>query len=232
MMMSYFETDAKAVLSVFCGSIGLVVFFWFFTKSVATAAPEWIAPLVVLFLAAMYMIPTIRRMVVLIEDVDEISSLLERTWLEHENDEKKGPAPAKLARALRQPTSDLRQLYVMARARVRAFELEVVEPLARAGRGPTEPSRETKGSELKTLYRAREKIAMDYNGDVRCLRDILRASIVCETVRELRMIADELETLEAAGVIRVVHEESDGAVSVITYRFAAALASLVAILLR
>ena len=69
--MSYFETNDKAVLSVFCGSIGLVVFFWFFTKSVATAAPEWIAPLVVLFLAAMYMIPTIRRMVVLIEDVEE-----------------------------------------------------------------------------------------------------------------------------------------------------------------
>jgi hypothetical protein len=46
------------------------VFFWFLTKSVATAAPEWIAPLVVLFLAAVYVIPTIRRMVVLIEDVD------------------------------------------------------------------------------------------------------------------------------------------------------------------
>ena len=67
MMMSYFETDDKAVLSVFCGSIGLVVFFWFLTKSVATAAPEWIAPLVILSLAAVYMIPTMRRMVVLIE---------------------------------------------------------------------------------------------------------------------------------------------------------------------
>ena len=109
MMMSYFETDDKAVLSVFCGSIGLVVFFWFLTKSVATAAPEWIAPLVILSLAAVYMIPTMRRMVVLIEDVDEISALFERTWREHENDEKKGPAPAKLARALSQPTADLRQ---------------------------------------------------------------------------------------------------------------------------
>ena len=43
MMMSYFETNDKGVLSVFCASIGLVVFFWFLTKSVATAAPEWIA---------------------------------------------------------------------------------------------------------------------------------------------------------------------------------------------
>ena len=39
-------------------------------------------------------VPTMRRMVVLIEDVDEIGALFERTWREHENDEKKGPAPA------------------------------------------------------------------------------------------------------------------------------------------
>ena len=64
------------------------------------------------------MIPTMRRMVVLIEDVDEISALFERTWREHENDEKKGPAPAKVAGALSQPTADLRRLYVLARARV------------------------------------------------------------------------------------------------------------------
>ena len=56
MMMSYFETNDKGVLSVFCGSIGLVVFFWFLTKSVATAAPEWIAPLIALSLAAMYVV--------------------------------------------------------------------------------------------------------------------------------------------------------------------------------
>ena len=204
MMMSYFETDDKAVLSVFCGSIGLVVFFWFLTKSVATAAPEWIAPLVILSLAAVYMIPTMRRMVVLIEDVDEISALFERTWREHENDEKKGPAPAKLAGALSQPTADLRRLYVLARARVGGFEVDVVECLARAGRTPAEPSRETRGPQLKGLLRAREKIAMDYGGDASHLRDILRASIVCETVEELRTLGDELAALETAGTVRVV----------------------------
>ena len=166
LLMSYFETDDKAVLSVFCGSIGLVVFFWFLTKSVATAAPEWIAPLVILSLAAVYVIPTIRRMVVLIEDVDEISALFERTWREHENDEKKGPAPAKLAGELSQPTADLRRLYVLARARVGGFEVDVVERLARAGKTPAESSRNTRGPQLKGLLRAREKIAMDYGGDV------------------------------------------------------------------
>ena len=203
MMMSYFETDDKAVLSVFCGSIGLVVFFWFLTKSVATAAPEWIAPLVILSLAAVYMIPTMRRMVVLIEDVDEISALFERTWREHENDEKKGPAPAEVAGALSQPTADLRRLYVLARAR-RRLQVDVVECLARAGRTPAESSRETRGPQLKGLLRAREKIAMDYDGDASHLRDILRASIVCETVEELRTLGDELAALETAGTVRVV----------------------------
>ena len=204
LLMSYFETNDKAVLSVFCGSIGLVVFFWFLTKSVATAAPEWIAPLVILSLAAVYMIPTMRRMVVLIEDVDEISALFERTWREHENDEKKGPAPAKLAGALSQPTADLRRLYVLARARVGGFEVDVVECLARAGSTPAESSRETRGPQLKGLLRAREKIAMDYGGDASHLRDILRASIVCETVDELRTLGDELAALETAGTVRVV----------------------------
>ena len=134
----------------------------------------------------------------------KISALFERTWREHENDEKKGPAPAKLAGALSQPTADLRRLYVLARARVGGFEVDVVECLARAGRTPAEPSRETRGPQLKGLLRAREKIAMDYGGDASHLRDILRASIVCETVDELRTLGDELAALETAGTVRVV----------------------------
>ena len=204
MMMSYFETNDKGVLSVFCGSIGLVVFFWFLTKSVATAAPEWIAPLIALSLAAMYVVPTMRRMVVLIEDVDEISALFERTWRAHENDNTKGPAPAKLVGELSQPTADLRRLYALARARIGGFEVDVVERLARAGRAAADSLRETRGPQLKGLFRAREKISMDYDGDARHLRDVLRASIVCGTVDELRTLGDELSALEAAGTIRVV----------------------------
>ena len=40
LVMSYFETSDRLVLSVFVGSTGLIVFFWFLTKSVATAAAE------------------------------------------------------------------------------------------------------------------------------------------------------------------------------------------------
>ena len=207
LVMSYFETSDRLVLSVFVGSSGLIVLFYLLTQSVATESPTWICGLVAYVAALLYLIPTIRGTVLKVEDIDKISSLFEdatKQSLAGATDDDLRPAPQKLADKLRQPTDDLRQLYVLARARVRAFELEVVEPLARAGRAPTEPSRETKGSELKTLYRAREKIAKDYNGDVRCLRDVLRASVVCETVSELRVIADKLEALERAGVIRVV----------------------------
>ena len=207
LVMSYFETSDRLVLSMFIGSSGLIVLFYLLTQSVATESPTWICGLVAYVAALLYLIPTIRSTVLKVEDIDKISSLFEdatKQSLAGATKDDLRPVPRKLANQLLQPTGDLRQLYVMARARLKAFELEVVEPLARAGRNSTEQSRETKGCQLKRLHRAREKIAMDYDGDVRCLRDILRASVVCETVSELRMIADELEALEAAGVIRVV----------------------------
>ena len=161
LVMSYFETSDRLVLSVFVGSSGLIVLFYLLTQSVATESPTWICGLVAYVAALLYLIPTIRGTVVKVEDIDKISSLFEDATnqsLAGATDDDLRPAPRKLADKLRQPTDDLRQLYVLARARVRAFELEVVEPLARAGRAPTEPSRETKGSEIKKLYRAREKI--------------------------------------------------------------------------
>ena len=206
-IMSYFETDDRFVVSIFCGSTTLIVFFWFLCKSVATAAPEWITALVALVSLVAYFIPAIRRTVVLVEDVDAISSLFDRASMQHlegVSDADMGPAERKHAGGLLQPTDDLRQLYAMARARIDSFELQVVEHLARAGRSPTERSRETRGPKLKGLLRAREKISMDYEGDVRRLRDVLRASIVCETAAELQMLGKELAALEAAGTIRVI----------------------------
>ena len=166
-IMSYFETDDRFVVSIFCGSTTLIVFFWFLCKSVATAAPEWITALVALVSLVAYFIPAIRRTVVLVEDVDAISSLFDRASMQHlegVSDADMGPAERKHAGGLLQPTDDLRQLYAMARARIDSFELQVVEHLARAGRSPTERSRETRGPKLKGLLRAREKISMDYQG--------------------------------------------------------------------
>ncbi len=159
LVMSYFETSDRLVLSVFVGSTGLIVFFWFLTKSVATAAPAWIAALVLYVVAVLYLIPTIRGTVVTIEDVDKISALFDtatKACLEGVEDADAGPEPlAREDEQLVQSTSELRRLYVLARARLASFEVEVVERLARAGRAPTEPSRETKTSQLKKLFRAR-----------------------------------------------------------------------------
>ena len=76
-VMSYFETSDRLVLSVFVGSTGLIVFFWFLTKSLATVKPPWIAALVLYVVAVLYLIPTIRGTVVTIEDVDKISALFD-----------------------------------------------------------------------------------------------------------------------------------------------------------
>ena len=208
LVMSYFETSDRLVLSVFVGSTGLIVFFWFLTKSVATAKAVWIAALVLYVVAVLYLIPTIRGTVVTIEDVDKISKLFDaatKTCLEGVEDADAGPEPqAREDEQLVQSTSELRRLYVLARARLASFEVEVVERLARAGRAPTEPSRETKTSQLKKLFRAREKVAVDYGGRGERLRDVLRASIVCETVAELQTLGDELRALEAAGTVKVL----------------------------
>ena len=208
LVMSYFETSDRLVLSVFVGSTGLIVFFWFLTKSIATVAPAWIAALVLYVVAVLYLIPTIRGTVVTIEDVDKISALFDaatKTCLDGVAETDAGPEPQKCeGEQLVQPTSELRRLYVLARARLASFEVEVVERLARAGRAPTEPSRETKTSQLKKLFRAREKVAVDYGGRGERLRDVLRASIVCETVAELQTLGDELRALEAAGTVKVL----------------------------
>merc|ERR1712091_376179 len=63
LLMSYFETNDKAVVSVFCGSTALIVFFWFLCKSVATAAPEWITAFVAFVAVLAYVVPAIRRTV-------------------------------------------------------------------------------------------------------------------------------------------------------------------------
>ena len=120
LVMSYFETSDRLVLSVFVGSTGFIVFFWFLTKSVATAAPEWIAALVLYVVAVLYLIPTIRGTVVTIEDVDKISKLFDtatKACLEGVEDADAGPEPqAREDEQLVQSTSELRRLYVLARA--------------------------------------------------------------------------------------------------------------------
>ena len=77
LVMSYFETSDRLVLSVFVGSSGLIVLFYLLTQSVATASATWICGLVAYVAALLYLMPTIRSTVLTVEDIDKISSLFE-----------------------------------------------------------------------------------------------------------------------------------------------------------
>ena len=114
LVMSYFETSDRLVLSMFIGSSGLIVLFYLLTQSVATESPTWICGLVAYVAALLYLIPTIRSTVLKVEDIDKISSLFEEATkqsLAGATKDDLRPAPRKLADKLLQPTDDLRQLY-------------------------------------------------------------------------------------------------------------------------
>ena len=152
-VMSYFETDDRFVLAVFVGACLLIVMFYLLTRAVASEEPKWIAGLVLYMAALLYLVPQIVRTVATIEDIDKISGLFEqvtRKSIEGVAGADLGPAAQKRAGELRQPTGDLRELYVLARARLVPFR-GLVERLARAGRAPGEAPRETLGPKLKGL---------------------------------------------------------------------------------
>ena len=74
------------------------------------------------------------------------------------------------------------------------FEERVIKPIA----GSLEWIVGVKGG-----ARAREKVALEYDGDARCLKDMLRASIICDTLAEMLACVAAIFALEDAGVIEV-----------------------------
>ena len=66
-----------------------------------------------------------------------------------------------------------------------------------------------RGPSVKHLARAREKVVLDYGGDARRLRDILRGSVVCETVDELDVVVDALRAVKDVEVIRIKNRFRD-----------------------
>jgi hypothetical protein len=81
--------------------------------------------------------------------------------------------------------------------------VEILEATARAGKQATEPSREIRGPNVKHLSRAREKIVLDYGGDASQLRDVLRGSVVCETVDEIDAVVDALRGAKDIEIIQI-----------------------------
>ena len=198
LVMSIFETSDKLVIGVFALSTTLVVLFWFLTKAVATGDPAWVAALVVVAVAAICCGPVMSRMIRAIEAVDAVADEFDaasKKLLAHRDEARRGPASFAPAAAPRQPSRELREIYVRARERRDPFA-DILAVVSRTGKRATEAPREIRGPSVKHLARAREKTELDYGGDLSQLRDVLRGSVVCETVDELNEVVDALRALE------------------------------------
>ena len=214
LIMSMFETSDKVIIATFTASTTLVVLLWFLTKAVASQERrgEWITGLVLVIVAAVCCGPVVRRMIRSIEAVDAISGEFEAAsmkLLADRDESQRGPASFKPSAPPRQPGRELRDIYVKARERRDLFAVEILEAVARAGKQATEPSRAIRGPSVKHLSRAREKIVLDYGGDARRLRDVLRGSVVCETVDELDVVVDALRAVKDVEVIRIKNRFRD-----------------------
>mgnify|MGYP001395784482 CR=1 FL=1 len=213
LIMSIFETGDKAIIATFAASTTLVVLLSFLTKAVASQEPgPWIAGLVLVVAAAVCCGPAVRRMIRSIEAVDSISDEFDtaaKKLLADRDESQRGPASFKPVVPRSQPSWELRDLYVLARERRDLFAVEVLEVLARAGKQATEPSRVIRGPSVKGLARAREKTNLDYGGDASRIRDILRGSVVCETVDELNVVVNALRAVKDVEVIRIKNRFRD-----------------------
>ena len=58
-------------------------------------------------------------------------------------------------------------------------------------------------SQVKSEKRAKEKTVTDHAGDARCLKDMLRASVICDTLSELLRSIAAIMALGTAGVVMV-----------------------------
>lgn len=206
LIMSVFETGDKAIIVIFALSTTIIVLFWFMTKVVATGDPVWIAAFVLVVVAAICCGPVMRRMIRDIEAVDAISGEFEaasKKLLADRDEEQRGPASFAPPAPPRQPGRELRDIYVRARERRDLFAVEILEATARASKQATEPSREIRGPNVKHLSRARKKIVLDYGGDASQLRDVLRGSVVCETVDEIDAVVDALRGAKDIEIIQI-----------------------------
>jgi Leucine-rich repeat (LRR) protein len=211
LVMSVFETSDKLVIGVFALSTTLVVLFWFLTKAVATGDPAWIAALVVVAVAAICCGPVMSRMIRAIEAVDAVADEFDaasKKLLADRDEARRGPASFAPAAAPRQPSRELREIYVRARERRDPFA-DILAVVSRTGKRATEAPREIRGPSVKHLARAREKTELDYGGDLSQLRDVLRGSVVCETVDELNEVVDALRALEDVEIVRIKNRFRD-----------------------
>jgi hypothetical protein len=110
--------------------------------------------------------------------------------------------------SLRQGNSDASSLvWLMATAKRLSdpFEVTVLyvlyEVLLEGGETSSFPA---PSSNLKSYERAYEKSLLDYGKNCQLLKDMLRGSIICKTMRQLRKVWQRLQRLQAEGVLKIL----------------------------
>ena len=68
----------------------------------------------------------------------------------------------------------------------------------------TEQPREVHGPCAKGRARAEQKIHNDYNDDASRLKDVLRCSVICNTMQDLCLVFATLLSLVAEGVVVIL----------------------------
>ena len=104
-----------------------------------------------------------------------------------------------------QPVKDLDELYDRAKAEERGFK-DAVESSARAVGGSvayTPPEFAEPGTTLKSRASAERKARDEYGGDASKLRDVLRATVVGDTIEQARRAAADFIEKNGENVLRV-----------------------------
>ena len=103
--------------------------------------------------------------------------------------------------------ADLRTLFAVSRANLTAYKAEVIDVLLRKRAEAGEEDGKlvsVKGPSMKKLARSKEKVAKEYSGDTRRLKDVLRAAILVPSLTELMAVDGDIRTLESQGVFKIV----------------------------
>ena len=206
LVMSFLETEDKALLLVFCGSLALVLVCYVLVWCVARPdeGARWVllVALVAAGVAAGASLPGLVKAVEAVDDVKvKFNAASERLL--------KDKAPGDLGLASRQPNTPARQktndffvLFKAAQELRPHFENEVLRYLATFESAA--PRNTLKGASIKRLARSRQKTAMDYGGDAAMLKDLLRGSVICSDVDDFAKCFRGLAQLERDGVVSIV----------------------------
>ena len=145
-----------------------------------------------------------------IEEMDEYAKKFEQARIEHLDElhgDALGPAPFALVEPVRQPDEAATVGLLVAKAHLLKgrFRDHVMLVLSESV-----VISEALGPNVKGLERAHEKVKLDYGGDARLLKDVLRCSIICSSMPLLCACYVRLQELEAQGVVQILKVRGEG----------------------